>query len=168
MFDRLGLADFQPWQWLGCSIAILNLINGRLLVQDDDHSLKYIQEPFWWQVTISPTSFSVIREYFASLDPSVHPNLSANCMPSCVTTRYGLLHYAHMIRQTCYFSLCLPFSSSTLCLIHTDKLTSLLIPSLVRYALFYLQIFAYSNYAHIFVTSYIPPLFLLVYKGMYL
>src|SRR6266576_997337 len=31
------------------------------------------------------------------------------------------------------FSLCLPYSSLTLCLIHMDNLTSLLIPFLVRY-----------------------------------
>jgi hypothetical protein len=89
------------------------------------------------------------------------------CQMSSVTTRYGLPHYAHMIRRTCYFSLCLLFSSSPLCLIRMDKLTTISIPSLVRYVLSSLRVLPCSNYVTFLVASYSTPLFSSVYKGMY-
>ncbi len=67
------------------------------------------------------------------------------------------------------FSLCLPYSSLTLCLIHTDNLTSLSIPPLVHYPC--------STYDSFLITNTVVPCSLIhtslctyiyVYKPMYL
>src|SRR6266550_5464756 len=68
------------------------------------------------------------------------------------------------------FSLCLPYPSFTLCLIHTDNFTSLSIPFLVRYLCSTYDSFLITNTVVSLVHQYVRSLVLtcILYKPMYL